>query len=300
MDKQQTNSILNKDYPKLLEEVIDHILLHDLVPEAFKLLKVLEQALLDNMNELKVRSKLLSFYKKEILKLKFICLPLLDDKVVTGLIKNNFLKQFDYENYSLLEKIKSKLLTTLVVEDRNKLKENLKDTLLKNQERIISNHETKTVQDWLKNYVSRVGMETDNNLIKAQYLTNLKNDKNINPKEFHKLSVLFELYDKLNIPSDAPQGFEEEIPISIEGKLYIFRKGVLEEVPELGKEYKEAKELLEAIQTGKDDGKKNIISKSSVDHTKITELEKALDNYSADSLEHRAIKQEIDRLKKAK
>lgn len=300
MEKNKKSAkILTDDYKAILIKVVDHIALHRLVPEAIKLLNSLEQAMEEQNPSLRARPELLRFYKNKITELKFIALPTLDEKEVISLLQHHFTTQFKLEDYDIVSVIKEKMLGVILISDRNKLKENLIKALLENQEKITANHEQKTVQDWVKNYISRISLDEDNNLAKAQYLTNLRNDKNINPKELGMLRALFELYDQLSVPSDEPNGLEEEMPIAMNNKLYVFRGGVLEEIPTLHKEYERLKSLLEEDDNASDKQAGHKTSNNNNDNNdKLTELKKALDKYSENSLEHRVISQEIKRLEK--
>lgn len=306
MNNNKSQKILDKSYADSLPEIIDYIIFHDEQPKALKLSKVLEKAVNENINELKSQSDLLDFYKGVILKLKFACLPVLDDKEVIDMMKNNFCFQLKINNYDFFRKLNAKFLNIIVIEDRNKLKEDLKRAISENNEKITANHEIRLVKDWLKNYVTKVGLDAVDKLIKTQYLVSLKNDKQISPKEYANLVVLFNLYDQLNLASDTPEGFEEEPPISIGGKLYIFRKGVLEAVPE-------NPDIAEAMRIAGETKPESAVSaplgstadlsisgKSTVPSlSPLAELENLLKNYSESSLEHKAIAQEISRLKKA-
>ncbi|MFA5000400.1 MAG: hypothetical protein WC545_03505 [Patescibacteria group bacterium] len=336
MGKDKTKKILDQNYADLLPEIVDYIVSHDEIAKALKLRRVLSKAVDININELKLQPKLLKFYEEIILKLKFACLPTLDEKEVISLIRDDFCFQFRLKNYDVLEKISGKILNIIAINDRNIFKENLKKAFLENIEIISANYEIKYVKDWIKNYVAKVGIDKPDNLAKAQYLSSLKNHRNISPEEYENLAVLFKFYDRLNIPSDSPEGFDEEPPIKMNGQLYIFRKGVLEPV-------KRAQNVLEAIKLLGDSKEINIIEKEFLDRDlrkadlsdkksrpdilvtdeidpqlksiikignngvkkniiskeiSIQELEAVLKNYHSSSLEYKAIKEEISRLRK--
>ncbi|MDP2944685.1 MAG: hypothetical protein Q8N57_03950 [bacterium] len=308
----KSKKILERNYADSLPEIIDYIVFHDEQPKALKLFKVLEKAVNENINELKSQPDLLDFYKGVILKLKFACLPVLDDKEVIDMMKNNFCFQLRINDYDFFRKLNAKFLNIIVIEDRNKLKEDLKRAISENNEKITASYEIKLVKDWLKNYVAKIGLNNIDKLVKAQYLVSLKNNKQISPLEYASLTALFKFYDILNIPSDSPEGLEEELPITIDGKLYIFRRGVLEAVPEnpgiaeamrLTGETEPEGTVLAPL--GSDDDL--FISRKTSAQTiaispslpPLAELENLLKNYPAASLEHKAISQEISRLKSA-
>ena len=325
MVNEKSKRILDQSYADSLKEVVAYIVEHDEQAKARELSTVLFKAVSDTMAELKLKPQLLSFYEEKMLELKFISLPLLEDTEVIDLLKNNFRFQLKIKYYDLAKKIEIKLLNTIAIDDRNRLKENLKKAILENSEKLTVNHETKLVRDWLRNYVANIGLEGADNLAKTQYLVSLKNDKNISPAEYSGLMILFNLYDRLNLPSDTPEGFEEEAPIMIKGKPYIFRKGILEEVPD-NPAVKEAMALVGEKALSEEDTSARFADlgpsaspvapvaptsklepitpapKSapvSSDTPPIAELEEFLKNYPLESLEHKAISQEISRLKRS-
>lgn len=309
MVNEESKRILDNSYADSLREVVDYIVLHDEYAKAKELTSVLFKAASDNMAELKLKPQLLSFYEETMRKLKFIGLPLLENNEVIDLIKNNFCFQFKIDNYDLLQKIEAKLLNIIVVDERNKLKEDLRRVLVENSEKIVANHDTKLIKDWLKNYVSKVGLDSSDKLAKTQYLVALKNDKQISPAEYNNLLTLFNFYDRLNLTSDTPEGFEEEPPILIKGKLYIFRKGIMEEVlenPNIAAAMQlagEAPAVEDRTPTAPVSSQPAPISPQAAPATPppttLAELESILKDYSESSLEHKAISQEISRFKRS-
>ncbi len=309
MANEESKRILDNSYADSLKEIVDYIVLHDEYAKAKELASVLFRAVSDNMAELKLKPQLLSFYEETMRKLKFIGLPLLENNEVIDLIKNSFCFQFKIDNYDLLQKIEAKLLNIIVVEERNKLKEDLRRVLVENSEKIVANHDTKLIKDWLKSYVAKVGLDSSDKLAKTQYLVALKNDKQISPAEYNNLLTLFNFYDRLNLASDMPEGFEEEPPILIKGKLYIFRKGIMEEVQE-NSDIAAALQLVEGapVIENKTPAKLTTaqpapiapqLAPAASSPTTLTELESILKDYPESSLEHKAISQEISRFKRS-
>lgn len=299
MANDNSKRILESSYADLLKEVVEHIVFYDEQPKAKELSAKLFKAVSDNMVELKQNRQLLSFYEEVMRKLKYIALPLLEDSEVVDLIRNNFCFQFKIENYDLIKKLSAKLLNIIVIEDRNKLKDNLKKAILENTEKIAANHEIKQINDWLKNYVANIGLDNADKLAKTQYLISLRNNKTISPVEYDELMKLFNFYDRINLASDEPEGFDEEAPVKIKGKLYIFRKGVLEEVPE-NPDIEKAMLLSGEISPNENKPSAALQADNlTQDFPTLAELQEVLNNYSSDSLEHKAISQEISRLKRA-
>ncbi len=304
MINDKSKKILEEAYAAKFNEVVEYIVFHDEQAKARELFGKLEKAVSDNLEGLKLNIKLWDFYKEAILKLKFICLPTLEDKDVISLIKNNFSLQWRLPEYDLMAKFDAKISNIIVFDDRDSFKNNARQALLENEEKISPNNEIKTIRDWLKNYVSKVGLEGEDKLARAQYLVTIKNNKTIGSQEYYNLSSLFKFFDQLNIPADSPQGLSEEPPIIIDGKLNIFRKGILEPVPD-NKAVEEAMELFgeknEDKTENKTENKDNKANNESEDNFRpnidLNELEEITGNYRPGSLEYKAIQQEIKRLK---
>jgi hypothetical protein len=304
----KSKKILDSGYTDLVREVVDYIIFHDEQAKALELSRHLTKAVQANSLELRVQPQLQRFYQEAIQKLQFICLPALEGKEVISLIKNNFCLQLELPDYDLTSKFEGTVLNIIVAEDRNNFKEEARKALLENSERITPSYEIKTVSDWLKNYISKVGLEDGDKLARAQYIVSLKNNKSISAQECDNLLVLFKFYDDLNVSADSPQGLNEESPISIDGKLYIFRKGAME--PVLDK-----RDVEEAMSSVSEDNEINAVqpevsgpsSAQSLPELSVSpiftvpvspsELEQALANYAPTSLEYKALKQEINRLK---
>ncbi|QQG52225.1 MAG: hypothetical protein HY931_02675 [Candidatus Falkowbacteria bacterium] len=313
MSDNKYKKILEKSYQDLAADVVAGIMATDDQPKAFQFLRILEKAVEAIPQELKEDAQLADFYQDLIIKLEFIALPSLNDKEILTLLKNNFCYQFKLDGYDLKRKIRIKLLSILLIEDRNKLKEEFKKILLENNEEITKNFEIKIVKDWVKNYTSKIGLDSKDKLARAQYMTGLKSNKNISAAEYENLKVLFDFFDILNTASDTPDGLEEEYPMMVNGKLHIFRKGVLEPVHE-SKAVEEALKNYspdEKIDSINEDVSRDVLSEQPSQKilsvstpekpktiSRTTELEEILDSYSPSSLEYKAISQEIMRLKK--
>jgi len=311
--KDNIDKFLSPDYIAMVGRVINNIVIEDDQSNAFALIQLFVEALKQEGVKNSANKGILDFYNNNLITLKFIALPLLENKDVIHLLSNNFVNQFNIEDYNILEKFNYKLLNIILVSDRDDLKREVERNLLKNQEVIVSGGEINKICDWLKNYVSAVGLENRDTLLRAQYFSSLKNNNNVNSLEYNHLISLFQFYDILGIPSDSPEGLVEEPPVVVGGKLYIFRKGVLEPV----NENKDFKKIIQS--TNSSDSSDVLLESSNLLNSKssdlalssepglplngvaldISDLESALKNYSEGSLEHKALKQEISRLKAA-
>jgi len=274
------NRLFDNDYLESLKKVFDIIVRNNDVKHAQILLKVLIEAMAVRKSELEADKEINDFYKKIVIKLKFIALPLLDDEDIIDLVKNYFAWQFRLPDYDIMEKLSTKLLNILALEDRDKFKAGLKREILNNKETITSRTEIKTVADWLKNYISKLGLGIADNLKRTQYLVDLTKIKGLDEHYIKRLKTLFNFYESLKLSSLTPLGFDEEIPMVIDEKLFIFRRGVLEPVGEV----KIRQTTASASAANKNENQE------------LGALKQMVSQYPAGSLERRAVEEEIRKL----
>ncbi|MFA4941060.1 MAG: hypothetical protein WC582_00475 [Patescibacteria group bacterium] len=272
-DKIKLEKMINGEYLETVKNVSQKIIFDNIQNKAFELFKLFKKALRENKDELKKYKEIYDFYNKIIIKFGFIGLPLLDDEDAVDLVGNYFTWQFRLPDYDFLGKFHSKLINTEMLEDRDLLKNKIKKVLLENKEIITSQGDLKTIAEWLRDYNSKLGIGPVDNLKKTQYITNLKSHKGVDDFDVKKLKILFSFYEGLKLSSLTPQGFEEEIPVIVKGKLYIFKQGELE--PMEGK-----------------------IKKSENTKEKPDEWQNLLDQYPVGSLERKAIEEEMEKIKK--
>src|SRR5680860_180162 len=294
MENNKIKTLLDKNYASKIEELIKLLINDDEPAKAAKLLKILSLAVDENSVRLKEDFQIYNFYQQKILELSFLSFSLLDEKNETSLFKNNFSGFFSLKEFDLLKQINRKLLGIVLMEDRDQLRIDLIKALTSNIEKIVANHHLKTVKEWLNDYIVNAGRDS---LSRAQYLSKLKMDKDVNAQEQNNLLILFKTYEFLDIPSSSPEGLEEEPAIIQDGKLYIFKKGFLEPVPD--KKYideameladdnnpapislpQSAPKLVSALELAPVSDKKVLIPRA-------TELEEILDSYSPASLEYK-------------
>ncbi|MDD5071413.1 MAG: hypothetical protein PHQ42_01625 [Patescibacteria group bacterium] len=273
--------LFDDDYLESLKKVFDIIVRSNDVKHAQILVKVLKEAMAARKRELEAVKEINDFYKKIVIKLKFIALPLLDDADIMDLVKNYFTWQFRLPDYDIMEKLSAKLLNIVVLEDRDKFKAGLKGAILNNKETITSRAEIRTVADWLKNYISKLGLDIADNLKRTQYLVDLTKVKGLDEDYVNRLKILFNFYESLKFSSLTPLGFDEEIPMVMKGKSYIFRRGRLDPVGEI---------KIRGTADGGVEADKNEIQE-------LEALKQMLSKYPEGSLERKAIEDEIAKLK---
>ncbi|HEX9664223.1 MAG TPA: hypothetical protein VGA49_00160 [Patescibacteria group bacterium] len=177
-------------------------------------------------------------YQSMIIKAGFIGLPLLSAENILDLMENNFTAIFEVQKinefYSVWEKVKTKLVGIIQYEDRDVFKKKIRETLLRNKEKITAQKITvqgtevePTIGSWLKDYNAALGLGPVNRVKQAEYLTDSKNIKNVSLEEKDKLKMLFNFYEKLKYSSMTPEGLEENVQAEIGRKPMVFREGEL-------------------------------------------------------------------------
>lgn len=233
--------------------------------------------------------KLYSNYYEYLVRLKFIALNFFDDwREINELLKNHFEAAYKIKYYDLWNKIKINLLTIPDLDKRDKIKDELKKILLDCDRAVIDNNKYKenkdlptTVAEWLKDYIVNLGIDKIDNLKRVQYLTNSENIKELDDDDKNRLKFLFNFYEKLKLSSNMPEGFEDDIPMVVNGKHIIYTHGQTEEINS------KIIDLIKSIKVGDEiaDNKKS-----------IEELRVMADKYPAGSLERKAVEEEIKKM----
>ncbi|RLC37739.1 hypothetical protein DRH27_03635 [Candidatus Falkowbacteria bacterium] len=162
--------------------------------------------------------------------LQFLIIPFLSTNEIADLIKNSLFLGLSVNDIDIVERINKKLLF-MDFEDRDGVKNNIKNALVENQEQITdtikteNGKEIKTMADWLGDYLSSTGKEIGSSIGEAKYFNN-SYFKKIKPDEKILLKKLFNFYLFLNISSSTPEGFEDDILLRTEDdKLITTNKG---------------------------------------------------------------------------
>lgn len=191
------------------------------------------------------------------------------------------------------------------------LEDKIIEILYNNNERLASanievdNHEVApTIANWLKDFIKINGSEMFDELKMAEYLSSSPNTKKLNTEEKDLLRKLLRLYRNLvffpesmgNNPVEDWQiipvdKVEEDEKInksnSFQDVLSNERQAAVQEQTSSG-----------AIASGNLRAQKQVEKK--IESAPLNELEMILTQYAPDSLEYKAVKQEIERLKKKK
>ena len=308
---QAATKLIDQDFIASVKEDLYSIILTNDTRRALDLLRALEKALQKNKVEVEQITEIRNFYKKIIIKLKFVALPLIGEGEVVELIKKYFTWQFRIAYYDFLDKFKQKLTNIEVYEDRDKLKDEIKTALFNNDLIITNQTPLKKISEWLKDYNSKLGLEVADNLKRTQYFIDLRKIKELDNHDRKKLKLLFDFYEKLKLSSLSPQGFEEDIPIVIDGKFYIFKQGELEVVGAeaqkartvIGPPKTEAEKKIEEIQKkekGYEEGsmERKVLEEEKTKEKEIEDLQYMVNKYSEGSLERKVVEEEIEKMNK--
>ncbi len=314
----QTKSAqLYLDSPELvrqLDQTCDYIVSADDIGEAKRFLTVLAEIFAALPDLKKISPSAFSIYHGYLVAAEYVILYELEEKEIVQLLHDEFKFVLEHPNYDLERKVRYKITNILDLEQRDIFKKNLRDALLKCQAtfgpskiNISGLNQEATIANWLKDYYMKVGIEKADPLKVNEYLINSSNIKALSEEKKIQLKKIFSFFENLKISSVEFPTYEEDFgAILPDGELQIIREGQPEKIgADIAQAYKQA-----ALITG---GPIAVPAAPAVSAapaaarpaspapaaplSPIAELERALDNYPSSSLEHKAISQEISRLK---
>jgi hypothetical protein len=305
----------DRNFFNKIKDNVQEIIIHDMFLEAFRLARDLEKSLDENQDLADNFAELYSEYRLMVKKLKWVGLNILKEPDILDLFQNNFTLIYDIEFYDLWEKLKTVLISIIILEDRDHFKSSIKTALINNRERltknriIINNVEKEpTVGNWLIDYNASLGLGIADKLKLSQYLVNSENIKKLDSSEKNKVKAMFGLYEKLKISSQTLGGVEEAIPMDEE-----YGKGwIIGGMPYYFKETEEEKELFDIASrviakrdniiddtTSESDNAGQTTARSRINLATNPELRSLLEiseQFPVGSLERRAIEEEIKKL----
>jgi len=287
--------MLEKNYTiQEIRDMIDVFSEFNYIGSAYKLYKELKD-FLDNSNLKQINPELYGDYYNYLIRLNFLALNFFDDwEDIEKLLKNHFEVIYKIKYYDLWSKIKLNLLIIPDLNKRDEIKSILKNVLLACNRKIINNEKYKkveglptTVMEWLKDFTVNLGIDQIDHFKKVQYLTNSKNVIKLDENDRNKLKILFNLYEHLKLSSNTPDGFEDDIPMTIKGKKIIYSGGKVEEIkPELFN-------IIKSIRMSSEGGVAKSKEKEIVDINKLKEI---VNKYPSGSLERKGIEEEMRKL----
>jgi len=180
------------------------------------------------------------------------------------------------------------------------LQENLSNILLENQEIITSERiiieekeSSATISNWLKDFIKINGSEMFDELKMAEYLSSSVNAKKLKQADKDLLRRLFKLYRNLSFFPDSmgnnPIEDWQIIPVDrVEANKKVSKPGVFQDALD------DNQPIISSVPSPAP------LNTQKLEDIPLDELKAALTQYAHGSLEYKAVKQEIEHLKKKK
>lgn len=224
-------------------------------------------------------------------KFGFICIFTLPEKDIFHLYNYYLGVALSIPYYDLWDNLKKYLISFANYNDRDETKKKIINIIVKSKSIITKNSlmlgEVKvfgTAENWFRDYNGYVGSLAPVDKLKfEQYFIDSQNFRKLSEEEKNKIKNLFIFYEKLKLSSMTPEGFEEDVPIVINSKLRIWKDGNLEDIdPSV------EKTIIDLERQG--------VFKEDEKEIRIKELNSMLTQYPPNSLERKAIEEEIKRM----
>jgi len=283
---------------KQIEDLAKEFMQYNELNGAFRLYQELEKFLAT----IKTSDPDFPAYQNLLKKLKVFTINFFEEDDYFNLIKNDLEIIFEIPDYDFWEKIKLLLIMEYDFNQRDALKEKFKRALFDCKRPLINSNNYQnqdlplTVADWLKDFIVNLGVEKIDSIKKQEYLTNGKFLKLLKKDDQEKIRSLFKLYEKLNQPSTQREGMENSVPVEMDGQYFILDQG---DIVELDDSLKEISKISNKIDMAASSD--TVLTEKTVSPpipNRQSELEQALKKYPPDSLEYKAIKQEIEHFNK--
>jgi hypothetical protein len=247
-----------------------------------------------------VSGELLGKYRFLKAKFGFLIIHTLPEKDFFNLFENSLDAGFAVPEYDFWDNVKKYLVIIPDYDARDKIKERLRNILVKNKAKITpsglslgSEKASGTAENWFRDYHSNLGTGVADKLKFEQYFIASPNIKALTQEEKTKIKSFFQFYERLKLSSKTPQGFEEEMLVVVNDELKIWKDGRAEDIDP------EAKKAVEELRKGGflDGGKTpDTAADAAGSDAKLAELEKIAAEYPAGSLERKAVEEEIRKL----
>jgi len=215
---------------------------------------------------------------------EFTQTPEEEKKSLETLFSNELVEIMEEKEQEVTSFLNYRILNLLV--EHPEFKPDIERTIFENNQKITKNQinleGTKvepTISNWLKDFVSRVGIDSITAITQSKYITDSVNTKNLPFKERQTLSKLIDFYVRLKFFPDSleklPPNEWGVIPMKVKAEMKI-KKGLSAQTGQAGE------------------------SKSKETEPQIEELQKQYEAIEdKNSLQAMAIKEEIERLTKA-
>lgn len=238
--------------------------------------------------------------------LRWIALPLLSQKEVMETFRLHLAAAFSIPEFQLWEKTRAALTAVAFVEERDEMKQEIRDSLVQSQVSLTAkkllNGEVPTVGNWIREYVSSVGNGRVDAIQQNQFFTKNKNVQVLAPALRERVRQFFLFWERLKLSSQRLEGFEETIPVQDGDRHGFIRDGkITYSTPAEEKEIEQLSRIAEKVTTAAygtpqlNTEDKDEVEKDG-DSEDIQQLKTLAAQYPEGSLERRAIEEEINKL----
>jgi predicted house-cleaning noncanonical NTP pyrophosphatase (MazG superfamily) len=273
---------------------------------AFNLYKKIK-SFLDSNSDLKEKDNLTyRKFEQALLKSKFLCLNYFDDwQEINKLFKNNLDLAFEMPGFDLWSKLKVNLQYISDWEERDEIKKMLVKSVRACAKSIIDDNKYQDqvvtkISDWIKSFISHLDFEKKVDLVKkAEYINNNSEIKKLKAEDKQKVVALLNLYEALSLSSQQKNGFEDSVFMVVDGKRIMLTRNGIDDVDAVMKKIKNigGHQKNQDKEDNKEDNK-DLADYITDPEDKLFILKGMLSEYESDSLEAKALQEEINRLKK--
>lgn len=291
---------------ELLQQEIDYVIANSKFGDAFECYNLLKNWL-EKSGPVKNTPEYMA-YNNYLIKLKFLSFNYLSNiNEQAELLREYFPLSLEIDQFIFWEKLETEIISIDDLDERDAFKKKMYEALEKCDSNLISRQKydnqeiPRRVGEWTKSFVANLGLDEFDKLKKMEYLSHNQFVQMLDVEDKNKVKELLDIYEKLRISSKTPEGYENSVVMNMDGKEIVFNHGRVEEVSGI--------EKIRAI-TSKETGQTKsslVTARASMPTTPsvtpavspLIELTEVLKTYSQDSLEHKAVSQEISRLKRS-
>jgi hypothetical protein len=216
--------------------------------------------------------------------------------------------------YDFWSKLKVNLQYISDWEERDEIKKKLVKSVRACNKSIIDDNKYQgqvitKISDWIKNFISNLNFDKRVDPVKkAEYINNNNELKKLKVEDKQKVVALLNLYESLSVSSQQKYGFEDTVFMVVDGKRIILTRNGIDDVDAEIKKIRNVKDYQEDKENEVNKKDEDIVeldesSDEEEDYTpdsgeKLLILKSMLSEYEPDSLEAKALQEEINRLKK--
>ena len=225
----------DKNTKQTITQLVDYLVWYGESREAYKVVAAFEQLINQLPAEEKVRMR--EEYHAVISRLHFLTLQYRSDDEVLKIIEFGLAAALHDPELLVVEYLRQKLLDFFVLKKRDEYKLRLNQAINKNNEQLTTakvplrdGEQRGTTQNWLKHYISSVGVGVASNLAKAEYFLLLNTLPNLTNQEKRVVKDFIEIVEFIKKSSLSLEGLEESVIfIDKDGKRKMFSQGIIED-----------------------------------------------------------------------